>query len=101
VLTRDVALQVLLPYNPWDIGTSRILMRNASSDAEVRALPSCVLDTHGGVTARHARRCDCVQAMRQLVDATGADGYNGDTMVTHTRWQPPSAALAGSSSYLT
>jgi hypothetical protein len=25
---------------------------------------------------------DCGQAMRQLLDATGADGYNGDTMVT-------------------
>jgi hypothetical protein len=29
--------QVLLPYNPWDTGTSRSLMRNASSDAEVHA----------------------------------------------------------------
>ena len=32
-----VWLQVLLPYNPWDTGTSRSLMRNATSDAEVQA----------------------------------------------------------------
>jgi hypothetical protein len=27
--------QVLLPYNPWDIGTSRVLMHNATGDPEV------------------------------------------------------------------
>jgi hypothetical protein len=50
-------------------------MRNASSDAEVR--------TH--MHAACAAVCDarvCTQAMQQLLQDTGADGYNGDTMVT-------------------
>jgi hypothetical protein len=28
--------QVVLPYNPWDTGSSRVLMHNASDDSEVR-----------------------------------------------------------------
>lgn len=67
-------LQVLLPYNPWDTGTSRTLMRNASSDAEVCA-PTYALCSPRSMTVLF------VQAMRQLLEDTGADGYNGDTMV--------------------
>jgi hypothetical protein len=44
-------LQVMLPYNPWDTGTSRTLMRNASSDAEVSA-PTCLLSVLHSLTLR-------------------------------------------------
>ena len=63
-----------------------------------QATPRCALTSMCNVT--FLKRCG-LQAMKQLLEETGADGYNGDTMVTHTRWQPPSAAPAGSSSYMT
>ena len=44
-------LQVMLPYNPWDTGTSRTLMHNASSDAEVCA-PTCLLSALHSLTLR-------------------------------------------------
>ena len=80
--------QVLLPYNPWDTGSSRVLMRNASGDAEVCAGGHCV-----GVEC-DVFNCGLGQAMQQLLEETGADGYNGDTMVPFSPNQHPSRTSA-------
>jgi hypothetical protein len=62
-------ISVLLPYNPWDVGTNDPGM----TDAGVCAVPHV-----------SALRCDLsaprADAMAAMLKHTGAAGFNGDTL---------------------